>query len=164
MIRVAIRPSLPIAKRHGAEYAMRWLEGVRQGQRDTFDPGDRPRQIPGELRRSCPCGLRIMLRIGRPAMRPGDRGPQPKDFHHYTPSLGDRSYSGTRAQNHGGGVSQVTQHLVRRQRSPTARTVRAEHLEPLFERPQDCRICDCPHGPSGSANSPARAVRVRKTS
>jgi hypothetical protein len=133
MIGVPIGPSLPINERHRAKQPVSRLESVACGRRDAIDASNGPRQISVEIRRPGSFCPGIMQRIGRPTVRPRDGGPQGKRLHDRTTTLWDSDFARARAQNHRGRVTQVTEHLVRCQCSPTARAVRARYTEPLLE-------------------------------
>ena len=145
MVRVTIGPSLPVSKRHGAEHPVHGLERVRPRGRKAIDTRNRPREISGELGRSGSFRLRVEHGTGWKAARPWKGRPQHDGLDDRTPARRNRGRSRPGKQNHRGSVTEVTQHLLRRHRSPAARTVRTEHLQTCLQRQDDFSICDGSH-------------------
>ena len=145
MVRVTIRPPLPVSKRHGAEHCVHGLERVRPRGRNAIDARDGPREIPRELRRLRTIRFRVEHGAGWKAARPGKGRPQHDGLDDRTPARRNRGRSRPGKQNHRCSVTEVTQHLVRRHRSPAARAVRTEHLQTCLQRPDDFWICDGSH-------------------
>ena len=171
MVRVPVRPTLPVCDRHGAEKPVRRLEAVRSSRRNALETRDCSRQVSGELRWLGAIGSWIVQRIGRPAMGPRNRNPKSQPSHNMTAAAAHRFSPRSAPQHHRGGITKVTQHFVRRERSPAATAVGSQGTETTDERTQDVGIRNRLHRPSSKFRwycwccvRPANAEIVREAS
>lgn len=182
VVGMAVSPPLPVSKRHGPEQSVDGFEAASTAPRDAVDPLDGPRQVLLVIRRACALGSRVMRRICRHTMRPRNRGPEPYQLHHGAAPQAERLLPWASTQNHVGRITDVAEHLVRRERAPTPLAGRLQRTETLFQRLQYSGIRYGLHrrlrpftgplpappntasAPRGSSASPSARACVRQSS
>ena len=147
VVGVLVGPPLPVGKGHRTEEPMRRIKRIRLGCCDRLEPSDCSREIGHERGGLCATCLRVVHRICRPTMRPWDRRPQSKALDCPPVSAWHRLVAWSSTKHHAGGVTEVTEHLVRCERAPVTTTVGLQRLQPRDESTKHSRIGHSPHGP-----------------
>jgi hypothetical protein len=140
VIGMPVSPPLPVTNRHRAKEQVHGLETLSGACSDASEPLHGPGQILLEVRWPSAVGSRVVLRIRPHTMRPRNRGPEPDQLHDRPAARADRFSPWSSAKNHVGGVTDVAEHLLRRQRTPTPPAVRLQGTETLFQRSQNSGI------------------------
>ncbi len=142
MVGMLVRPALPVADRHASKESVIRFECLGPRGRETPSRCEHTFAVGRELRRTSPGGTRVVRGIRLPSVRPVDWRPETKPLHEWPATSRHRSIPRSNAEDHLPGVTEVAQHLVRRQRPPAALTARGEASESLRQRPDDSRIGD----------------------
>src|SRR5688572_9299262 len=140
VIGMPVGPPLPVTNGHGAKEPVHRLETLSSACSDASEPLHGPGQVLLEVRRPSAVGSRVVLRIRPHAVRPGNRCPEPDQLHDRPAARADRFSPWSSTKNHAGRVTEVTEHLLRSQRTPTPPAVRRQGTETLFQRSQNSGI------------------------
>jgi hypothetical protein len=127
--------------------SMRGLDRAWICRRDLLEPLDRASEIGSEVGRPRAFGPWVMSRIRRHATRPANRSPQHQCLHEGPAAMPYGTRAWPRAHHHRGGVSEVTEHLMRRQRAPASFAILAELSKSKDQGTQDGWVSDSLQGP-----------------
>ena len=144
MVGVAIRPPLPISRRHYSEQAMSGLERSAAGRGNPLQRTHEAPAIAIELTRTRPLDPGIVQGIGGHTARPPRRQPQPEVLCERPSPDTNRLRPGPLERHHFAGIAKVTDPLVRRERAPVPRRLGSNAGKTIGQRLKDGRIVDGP--------------------
>ena len=141
MIGVAIRPPLPISRRHCSDKPCPGSSDPR----GRGNPLQRTHEAPAiEVTRTRPLDPGIVQGIGGHTARPPRRQPQPEVLCERPSPDTNRLRPGPLERHHFAGIAKVTDHLVRRERAPVPRRLGSNAGKTIGQRLKDGRMVDGP--------------------
>lgn len=157
MIRVFVRPALPVGHRHQAKEPVRDFQGTGMRRCQRVESGNESSSIRGKVRGASTVDARVVVGIGFPSMWPADRCPQSEPLHEGAVAQRDWSNSWTNPERHFARIAHVAEHLVRGQRTPSAGVVRTESGKSVCQTPEHRRIGNGLHS-NGQVRSMCRSI------